>query len=208
MEPRNRDQRGGEAGWAEAVHRGDGWEGVGEYGERDRDPVSTCPAFDIRNPVGGSTTSTSRPERLQESRAGLTKLTSLTGFPLTTLILCCIPVMDRRRNPFVPGTGLQPPELAGRDRLLENATIDMDRVLAGRPARGLVLLGLRGVGKTVLLNRLRTLADDMGFRTVRIETPEGSSLPELLTPELRRILFALDLRRAAGHRLQRAAGYW
>ncbi len=113
--------------------------------------------------------------------------------------------MDRRRNPFVPGAGLQPPELVGRGRLIENAAIDMDRVLAGRPARGLVLLGLRGVGKTVLLNRLRALADDKGFRTVRIEAPEGSSLPELLTPELRRILYALDLRRAAGRRLQRAA---
>ena len=113
--------------------------------------------------------------------------------------------MDRRRNPFVPGAGLQPPELAGRDLLLENASVDMDRILAGRPAKGLILLGLRGAGKTVLLNRLRTLADDKGFRTVRIEAPEGSSLPELLTPELRRILYALDLRRAAGHRLQRAA---
>ena len=120
------------------------------------------------------------------------------------LNLCWIPAMERRRNPFVPGAGLQPPELAGRDRLLENAAVDMDRVLAGRPAKGLILLGLRGVGKTVLLNRLRTLADDKGFRTVRIEAPEGSSLPELLTPELRRIVYALDLRRAAGHRLQRA----
>ena len=67
--------------------------------------------------------------------------------------------MDRRRNPFVPGAGLQPPELAGRDRLLADASIDMDRVLDGRPAKGLILLGLRGVGKTVLLNRLRALAD-------------------------------------------------
>ena len=113
--------------------------------------------------------------------------------------------MDRRRNPFVPGAGLQPPELAGRDHLLADASIDMDRVLDGRPAKGLILLGLRGVGKTVLLNRLRTLADEKGFRTVRIEAPEGSSLPELLTPELRRIVYALDLRRAAGHRLRRAA---
>lgn len=121
------------------------------------------------------------------------------------LNLCWIPVMDRRRNPFVPGAGLQPPELAGRDRLLEDATIDMDRILTGRPAKGLNLLGLRGVGKTVLLNRLRALADDKGFHTVRIEAPESSSLPELLTPELRRILYALDLRRVAGHRLQRAA---
>ena len=87
--------------------------------------------------------------------------------------------MDRRRNPFVPGAGLQPPELAGRDRLLADASIDMDRVLDGRPTKGLILLGLQGVGKTVLLNRLRTLADEKGFRTARIEAPEGSSLPEL-----------------------------
>lgn len=113
--------------------------------------------------------------------------------------------MDRRRNPFVPGAGLQPPELAGRDRLLTDASIDMDRILAGRPAKGLILLGLRGVGKTVLLNRLLALADDKGFRTPRIEAPEGSSLPELLTPELRRTIYALDLRQAATHRLRRAA---
>ena len=113
--------------------------------------------------------------------------------------------MDRRRNPFVPGAGLQPPELAGRGRLLADASIDMDRVLDGRPAKGSILLGLRGVGKTVLLNRLRALADEKGFRTVRIEAPEGSSLPELLTPELRRIVYALDLRQAAGDHLRRAA---
>ena len=113
--------------------------------------------------------------------------------------------MDRRRNPFVPGAGLQPPELAGRDRLLADASIDMDRVLAGSPAKGLILLGLWGSGKTVLLNRLRGLADDKGFRTVRIEAPEGSSLPELLTPELRRTIYALDLRQAASQHLRRAA---
>jgi len=67
--------------------------------------------------------------------------------------------MDRRNNPYAPGAGLQPPELAGRDRLLSDASIDMDRVLAGRPAKGLILLGLRGVGKTVLLNRLRSAAE-------------------------------------------------
>ena len=113
--------------------------------------------------------------------------------------------MDRRNNPFVPGAGLQPPELAGRGRLLTDTSIDMDRVLAGRPAKGLILLGLRGVGKTVLLNRLRALADEKGFRTVRIEAPEGSPLPELLTPELRRTIYALDLRQTASHRLRRAA---
>ena len=112
--------------------------------------------------------------------------------------------MDRRNNPYAPGAGLQPPELAGRDRLIEDVTIDMDRVLARRPTRGLVLLGLRGVGKTVLLNRLRAFADNKGFETTKIEAPEGGALPDLLAPELRRILYALDLRQAGGRHLRRA----
>ena len=81
--------------------------------------------------------------------------------------------MDRRNNPYAPGAGLQPPELAGRDRLIDDVTVDMDRVLARRPTKGLVLLGLRGVGKTVLINRLRAFADDKGFETAKIEAPEG-----------------------------------
>ena len=61
-----------------------------------------------------------------------------------------------------------------------------------------MLLGLRGVGKTVLLNRLRAFADDKGFETVKIDAPEGGALPDLLAPELRRIIYALDLRQAGG----------
>ena len=112
--------------------------------------------------------------------------------------------MDRRNNPYAPGAGLQPPELAGRDRLIEDVTIDMDRVLRRRPTKGLILLGLRGVGKTVLLNRLRAFADDKGFETAKIEAPEGGALPDLLAPELRRILYSLDLRQAGGRHLRRA----
>ena len=112
--------------------------------------------------------------------------------------------MDRRNNPYAPGAGLQPPELAGRDRLIEDVTIEMDRVLRRRPTKGLILLGLRGVGKTVLLNRLRAFADDKGFETAKIEAPEGGALPDLLAPELRRILYSLDLRQAGGRHLRRA----
>ncbi len=112
--------------------------------------------------------------------------------------------MDRSENPYAPGAGLQPPELAGRDRLLEDVTIDMDRVLKKRPTKGLMLLGLRGVGKTVLLNRLYAVANDKGFQTAKIEAPEGGALPELLGPELRRILYSLDLKKAAGSKLHRA----
>jgi hypothetical protein len=113
--------------------------------------------------------------------------------------------LDRRKNPYAPGAGLQPPELAGRDKLLEEATIDMDRVLDGRPTKGMMLLGLRGVGKTVLLNRLEHMADEKGFRTAKIEAPEGGALPQLLVPELRQVLYRLDLRAGAGQKVRQAA---
>jgi len=80
--------------------------------------------------------------------------------------------MDRRNNPYAPGAGVQPPELSGRDRLIEDASIDMDRILNRRPAKGTMLLGLRGVGKTVLLNRLHDSAESKGFKTVKVEAPE------------------------------------
>jgi hypothetical protein len=113
--------------------------------------------------------------------------------------------MDRRNNPYAPGAGLQPPELAGRDRLLEDAAIDMDRVLNRRPTKGMMLLGLRGVGKTVLLNRLHSMAERKGFRTAKVEAPEGGMLPQLLAPELRQVLYSLDLQASAGHKVRQAA---
>jgi hypothetical protein len=113
--------------------------------------------------------------------------------------------MDRRNNPYAPGAGLQPPELAGRDRLLEDAAIDMDRVLNRRPTKGMMLLGLRGVGKTVLLNRLHSMAEQKGFRTAKVEAPEGGMLPQLLAPELRQVLYSLDLQASAGHKVRQAA---
>ncbi|MGH6957472.1 MAG: hypothetical protein ACREEW_12480, partial [Caulobacteraceae bacterium] len=112
--------------------------------------------------------------------------------------------MDRRNNPYAPGAGLQPPELAGRDGLIATATIDMERALAGRPTKGMILLGLRGVGKTVLLNRLVGIAGDKGFQTAKIEAPEGGALPDLLAPELRKILYALDLKANVGRKVRQA----
>ena len=113
--------------------------------------------------------------------------------------------MDRRNNPYAPGAGLQPPELAGRDKLLEDAAIDMDRVLNRRPTKGMMLLGLRGVGKTVLLNRLHSMAEQKCFRTAKVEAPEGGMLPQLLAPELRQVLYSLDLQASAGHKVRQAA---
>jgi predicted ATPase len=100
--------------------------------------------------------------------------------------------MDRVLNPFSPGAGNPPPELAGRSELLEEAEIIIERVKAGRHERSLMLVGLRGVGKTVLLNRIGTMAESSGYAVLFIEATEARSLPELLLPSLRRALFRLD----------------
>ena len=100
--------------------------------------------------------------------------------------------MDPRKNPYTPGAGTPPPELAGRDDLIERAAIALDRIRAGRAARSLILHGLRGVGKTVLLNRIETEAEVRGFASVKVEAPEERSLPALLIPVLRAALLRLD----------------
>ena len=105
--------------------------------------------------------------------------------------------MDPRRNPYAPGAGTPPPELAGRDDLIERAAIALDRIRAGRSARSLILYGLRGVGKTVLLNRIRLDAEARGILSVKIEAPEERSLPALLAPALRATLLRLSRNEAA-----------
>src|ERR1700688_4308027 len=100
--------------------------------------------------------------------------------------------MNPRTNPYAPGAGTPPPELAGRDELIDRAAIALDRIRAGRPARSLILYGLRGVGKTVLLNRIHRDAEARGFYSVRIEAPEERSLPGLLIPVLRSTLIRLS----------------
>jgi hypothetical protein len=105
--------------------------------------------------------------------------------------------MDPRLNPYAPGAGTPPPELAGRDDIIERAAIALDRIRAGRSARSIILHGLRGVGKTVLLNRIRQDAEIGGFATVKIEAPEERSLPALLAPALRATLLRLNHGEAA-----------
>lgn len=100
--------------------------------------------------------------------------------------------MDPRKNPYAPGAGTPPPELAGRADLIERAAIALDRIRAGRAARSLILHGLRGVGKTVLLNRIENEAEARGFANVKVEAPEERSLPALLIPVLRVALLRLD----------------
>ena len=111
--------------------------------------------------------------------------------------------MDKIRNPFSPGAGSPPPELAGRDGILEQARVLLGRVLAKRPEKSLLLTGLRGVGKTVLLNEIERMAQASGYRTILIEAHEGKSLAVLLPPQLRRLLFDLDRIAGAGDKVRR-----
>lgn len=114
--------------------------------------------------------------------------------------------MDRARNPFAPGAGHQPPELAGRDQIIEDARIALERVIRGRPDRGHLLLGLRGVGKTVLLNRIEARAEEIGYYVVPIEAPEDKPLAELLAPKLRGILVKLSRHERAKELASRGLG--
>jgi hypothetical protein len=114
--------------------------------------------------------------------------------------------MDRTRNPFAPGAGHQPPELAGRDRIIDDASVVLARIIKGRPDRGHLLLGLRGVGKTVLLNRIERLALDLGFHVALIEAPEGKPLADLLLPKLKAILVKLSRQERTRELAMRALG--
>ncbi len=92
--------------------------------------------------------------------------------------------MDPVRNPYAPGAGQRPPELAGRDRELAHIDVVLERVARGRPERSLVLTGLRGVGKTVLLNALRSVAIQRRWGTGKIEARPDQSLRRPLSGAL------------------------
>jgi hypothetical protein len=101
--------------------------------------------------------------------------------------------MDPRTNPFAPGAGAPPPALVGRDGIVEAADIALYRIRDGRPEKSQMLLGLRGVGKTVLLNRIAEIARDLGYLLVKLEAPEGQRLAAYLAPALKSALIQLSL---------------
>ena len=111
--------------------------------------------------------------------------------------------MDPVSNPFAPGAGTPPPELAGRDELRETVRVAIERVRRGLPTKSVLMVGLRGVGKTVLLDRMRESAEQSAVQSIRIEAPEGRSLPALLAPELRIALLRLSRNEAAKDLAQR-----
>jgi hypothetical protein len=112
--------------------------------------------------------------------------------------------MDPLANPFAPGAGTPPPELSGRVAFLVRTRTSFQRVRAGRFEKGLVMVGLRGVGKTVLLNEMREQSKELRFRTCSVEAHEGKSLPALLVPQLRRVLLELDRLESLNEHVKRA----
>ena len=112
--------------------------------------------------------------------------------------------MDPRQNPYAPGAGTRPPELAGRDKIIEKAAISLDRIRRGRAARSMILYGLRGVGKTVLLTDIKLGAMERGITPVNIEAPEDRSLPSILIPALRSALLRLSRKEAVKAKMSSA----
>ena len=112
--------------------------------------------------------------------------------------------MDPIRNPYAPGAGTPPPELAGRDDIRESVRIVLERTKIGRPTKSMLMVGLRGVGKTVLLDLMREQAEARGIYALRIEAPENRSLPAMLAPQLRVALLRLSNKQAAKQLAQRA----
>jgi len=112
--------------------------------------------------------------------------------------------MDPVRNPYSPGAGTPPPELVGRQELREQVHIALQRITQGRSAKSILLVGLRGVGKTVLLDRMREDAIALRLHTIWIEAPENRSLPAILSPQLRSALLRLSTNEKARELAQRA----
>ena len=110
--------------------------------------------------------------------------------------------MDPIKNPFVPGAGSPPPELAGRGAIIEKGRILIERTKQGIQGRNFILTGLRGVGKTVLLVEMERMAEEAGFNIVRIEAQEELSIKTEMARELRRILLGMSALSTAGHKIK------
>src|SRR5258707_435244 len=111
--------------------------------------------------------------------------------------------MDPIKNPYSPGAGSPPPELVGRDPILEYARILFGRVRQKKAEKSMLFTGLRGVGKTVLLNEIERLAKENEYRTISIEAPEDNPLGVLIAPPLRTTLYELDRMAGAGDKVKR-----
>lgn len=114
--------------------------------------------------------------------------------------------MDELENPFRPGAGTPPPALVGRDELIAKFRLTVGRAVTGRPGKSVMPIGLRGVGKTVLLNAFNEIAEDEGLKVGYIEAPETGDLRKLLATRLRKILLDLDRAGKVSRAAKRALG--
>src|ERR1700704_4355515 len=112
--------------------------------------------------------------------------------------------MDPVRNPYAPGAGTPPPELAGRDELRETVRIALERGRAGRPTKSILMVGFGGVGKTGLVDRRGAEPEASGIQSKGVEAPEGRSLPAILAPQLRQALLRLSRNEQAKELAHRA----
>jgi hypothetical protein len=113
--------------------------------------------------------------------------------------------MDEFENPFSPGAGTQPPAFLGRDSLIDRYRVALRRTKSGRPGKSVMPIGLRGVGKTVLLNRFHEMAQEHEFVAAFIEAPETGGFKSILAARLRTILLELD-RGPVSRAVKRALG--
>jgi hypothetical protein len=114
--------------------------------------------------------------------------------------------MDELENPFRPGAGTPPPALVGRDELVAGFRLTVGRAVRKRPGKSVMPIGLRGVGKTVLLNTFIEVAEDEGLNVGYIEAPETGDLKRLLAVRLRKILLDLDRAGKVSRAVRRALG--
>jgi len=114
--------------------------------------------------------------------------------------------VDQIKNPFSPGAGSPPPELVGRDEILKKAKVLLGRVQQKRSEKSFLMVGLRGVGKTVLLNEIERITKVAGYHTITLEAHEDKSLAALLMPHLRRLLFDLDRMADFSEKVRRGLG--
>jgi hypothetical protein len=113
--------------------------------------------------------------------------------------------VDAFENPFSPGAGTAPPALVGRDELIERYSVVLRRAVAGRPGKSIMPIGLRGVGKTVLLSRFYEIALELGLKVSFIEAPDSGDFKRLLAMRLRSVLLELDRGQMSGA-VRRALG--
>lgn len=112
--------------------------------------------------------------------------------------------MDKILNPFSPGAGTPPPELTGREEIIEQCQILLGRVKLQKPEKSLLMIGLRGVGKTVLLSKVEDLAHASGYQTIFLEACEEQNLAKLLVPPIKKLLYKLSLKEGVKNKVRQS----